>query len=285
MVGRSSGGRRRSPFWISGQCQLWLALSSVAWWRSGAEELRPGSLITRARLIGNNSIITQKPDQQKPQTQKTPSNSKPGHQSKVLRTKLKLPTSVRLWQLFLCGQPTKWVLLKDPPTSHTRKGVSWPTSANRIALFRRVWYGMVWYGVVGGGIVWYGHMHAAGNDLGTLSSSFHHFHIHTVFGPAQDSSAQACIPLGNGRWWVDGKEVLSLGHCGPKPRVSVSGNLDCPHTPELFWVFFVTRSTFNGGVNRKTFSLKSARISYFSLWQAKPVEKVPSNWQLSGAKR
>jgi len=61
---------------------------------------------------------------------------------------------------------------------------------------------MVWYGVVGGGIVWYGHMHAAGNDLGTLSSSFHHFHIHTVFGPAQDSSAQACIPLGK-------KEVVS----------------------------------------------------------------------------
>jgi len=146
MVGRSSGGRRRPPFWISGQCQLWLALSSVAWWRSRAEELRPGSLITRARLIGNNSIITQKPDQQKPQTQKTPSNSKPGHQSKVLRTKLKLPTSVRLWQLFLCGQPTKWVLLKDPPISHTRKGVSWPTSANRIALFRRVWYGVVWCG-------------------------------------------------------------------------------------------------------------------------------------------
>lgn len=91
------------------------------------------------QLIGNNSIITQKPHI-KPQN--------PTISQRCLEPNWNCRrTSVCGNFFFAARWPQSGFYLKT-----TRPGVSWPTSANRIALFRRV-FGTVWYGMAWS--IWY----------------------------------------------------------------------------------------------------------------------------------
>lgn len=82
-------------------------------------------------------------------------------------------------------------------------------------------------------------MHAAGNDLGTLSSTFHHFHIHTIFvaGGGRWGSGRGGVEYTrlNYEYLCNRRHVVHFGQLSSTCLASPSSFIHVPFVVRVSW--------------------------------------------------
>lgn len=124
-------------------------------------------------------------------------------------------------------------------------------------------------------------MHAAGNDLGTLSSTFHHFHIHTIFvaGAGRWGSGRGGVEYTrlNYEYLCNRRHVVHFGQLSSPRLASPSSFIHVPFVVRVSMANVIVVAALLGAGLSVSENLNCPNIRYeFSLlhW---PHFHVPSN--------